>query len=259
MANGAQTDCYTVGQLAKLAGVSARTLRHYEDVGLLAPARSASGYRLYSRPDAKRLAQILAMRSCGLPLPTIRRLLSDPASDVHAALVAHLSVLHAQGKSVHDAVVRTEAAIAAIERMDGMAEKDAFETLKEQGIQDFEETYGQEARERYGNDAIDASNARMMALTRDEWDAKELLEESIKVQLRIAMAAGNPRGEEAAELARMHARWIRIHWGAGYTEQAHLGLAQGYLADQRFRDYYDGACGEGATEFLVQALEANLG
>jgi hypothetical protein len=95
-------------------------------------------------------------------------------------------------------------------------------------------------------------------MTHDEWDAKELLEESIKVQLRLAMAEGNPSGEAAAELAHMHARWIRLHWGESYNREAHLGLAHGYLADNRFRAYYDGACGEGATDFLVQALEANL-
>lgn len=249
---------YTVGQLAKLAGVSTRTLRHYEDQGLLAPARTAAGYRVYRASDAKRLAQILSMKACGLPLTTIRRLLDGSETDVHAALTTHLATLRAQGDSLHEAIARTEAAIAAIERINDMSEKDAFDALKQQGLKDFEETYGTEARQRYGDDVIDAANERMMALTRDEWDAKELLEESIKVQLRLAMASGDPAGEESAELARMHARWIRIHWGEGYNREAHLGLARGYLADQRFVDYYDSACGEGATEFLVQALEANL-
>lgn len=249
---------YTVGQLAKLAGVSTRTLRHYEDVGLLAPSRDESGYRIYSPGDAKRLAQVMSLRACGLPLNEIRRLFNDPQASLHDSLTAHLRNLRMQGTSLQDAIARTEAAMAAIERMEGMEAKDAFESLKEQGLRDFEETYGQEARERYGDDVIDEANARMMALSRDEWDAKELLEESIKVQLRIAMANGDPTSEESAELARMHARWIRIHWGDGYNREAHLGLAQGYLCDERFTAYYDGACGEGATKFLVSALEANL-
>ena len=251
---------YTIGQLAKMASVSTRTLRYYEDQGLLTPGRTASGYRSYRASDAKRLAQILSMRACGLPLTTIRGLLdsSNPAADVHTALVAHLATLRAQGDSLNEAIARTETAIAAIERINDMNEKDAFDNLKEQGLKDFEETYGEEARQRYGDDAIDAANERMMALTRNEWDAKELLEESIKVQLRLAIASDNPASEESAELARMHARWIRIHWGDGYNREAHLGLAHGYLADSRFVDYYDGACGQGATEFLVAVLEANL-
>ena len=126
-------------------------------------------------------------------------------------------------------------------------------------MKDFEETYGQEARQLYGDDAIEAANKRMMALTRDEWDAKELLEDSIKVQLRLAMASGDIAGTEARELACMHERWIRIHWGNdAYSKQSHLGLAKTYLADERFRAYYEKAAGKGATEFLVGALEAYL-
>ena len=87
-----------------------------------------------------------------------------------------------------------------------MTTEDSFEAMNREGLQQFEETYGTEARERYGNDAIDASNERMMNLTRDEWDAKELLEEAIKVQLRLARATDDPSSPEAAELAAMPRR-----------------------------------------------------
>ena len=95
-----------------------------------------------------------------------------------------------------------------------------------------------------------------MALTKDEWEAKELLEDAIKVQLRIALQTQDPQSEAAQELARMHEKWIAIHWGNGYEEQEYLGLVQGYLNDPRFVSYYDSAAGEGATEFLVQAIES---
>lgn len=138
-----------------------------------------------------------------------------------------------------------------------MKTEDAFEEPKRQGLEGFEREYGQEARARYGNDAIEEANARMMALTRDEWDVKELLEESIKVQLRLAMATGDASSPESQELVRMHRRWIGMHWGEGYAEDAYLGLVQGYLADPRFVSYYDGAAGEGATAFLAQAVGAS--
>ena len=121
-----------------------------------------------------------------------------------------------------------------------------------------EDPYEQEARERYGSKAVDAAKDRLEGLNADEWSALNLLEESIKVQLRLAMASGSATSEESAELAHMHQRWIRAHWGESYTTEAHRGLARGYLADERFTAYYDHACGEGATEFLVKALEANL-
>lgn len=280
----------TIGQLAELSGVSARTLRFYEEKGFLSPARTESGYRLYSESDERRLAQVVAMRSCGLPLTTIGQLLQhadapaeatpDPSqtsetthvgcgssapsatnaeTNLHRALTDHLRTLREQGKSLEAAVRRTQAALNAIERIQGMESKDAFEELKRQGLEAFEREYGQEARERYGTDAIEQSNARMMALTKDEWDAKELLEESIKVQLRLAMATGDPASPEAQELVRMHKRWITVHWGPGFADEAYLGLVRGYLADPRFTAYYDKSAGNGATEFLVKAVETAHG
>ena len=123
----------------------------------------------------------------------------------------------------------------------------------------WKDPYEAEARERYGDEAVDASHKKLDGMTPDEWSARNLLEESIKVQLRLAMASGSATSEDSAELARMHARWIRMHWGDGtYSREAHLGLAQGYLADERFVAYYDKACGEGACAFLVEVLKANI-
>lgn len=214
---------------------------------------------MYDEADARRLAQVLVLRSCHLPLATIRRLMQDAGTDLASTLRAHLHALESQGASLDAAIARTKAALATVERMEDMSTKDAFEMMKEQGLRDFEQEFGEEARNLYGNDVIDASNARMMALTKDEWDAKELLEESIKVQLRLAMAAGDPVGDAAQELVRMHRRWIGIHWGKAPEPDQYLGLAQGYLADPRFVSYYDSAAGEGATEFLVEAIRASQG
>lgn len=250
---------FGIGELAEAAGVSTRTLRHYESIGLLSPSRTESGYRVYSDTDARRLAQIQAMKLCGLPLATIRSLMDDLTVDLRGALVHHFETLHAQERTLKDSMAHTKAAIDAIERIEQMETKDAFEQMKEKGLQDFETTYGKEARERYGDDAIDGANERMMLLSQAEWDAKEQLEESIKVQLRLAMEKGDTHGEAANELARMHERWIAIHWGQGYEKETYLALVRGYLDDPRFVKYYDSAAGAGATEFLVEAvLAANL-
>ncbi len=79
------------------------------------------------------------------------------------------------------------------------------------------------------------------------------------MQLRLALTGNDPASEEAAELARMHERWIAIHWGPGYGKDEYLGLVRGYLADPRFAAYYDDAAGPGATDFLVKAVEAYQG
>ncbi|MBO4365888.1 MAG: MerR family transcriptional regulator [Eggerthellaceae bacterium] len=122
---------YTAGQLAELAGVSTRALRHYEDMGLLAPERAANGYRLYGPSDVRRLGHVLAMRACGLPLSTIGSLLKDPQADVRHVLCDHLASLQVQGKQLKEAMEHTEAAIAAIERMDAMDDTARFEQMKE--------------------------------------------------------------------------------------------------------------------------------
>lgn len=125
-----------------------------------------------------------------------------------------------------------------------------------QRVQENEARYGAEARSLYGDAAVDATNERLLDMSQAEWDSKEELEAAIIVQLRAAMETGDTSGISARLLCSMHERWIRMHWGdAAYSPQAHAGLAQGYLADPRFVEYYDSRAGEGATAFLAQALQ----
>jgi ribosomal protein S18 acetylase RimI-like enzyme len=126
-------------------------------------------------------------------------------------------------------------------------------------VQANEHRYGTEARERYGNEAVDASREKLLSMSDAEWESKEELEAAIIDQLKRAMAQSDPASETAAVLAKMHARWIQMHWGEGaYTPEAHNGLTDSYLADQRFVDYYDSRAGKGATDFLVAAIHANI-
>lgn len=119
----------------------------------------------------------------------------------------------------------------------------------------YDQVYGTEARRRYGEELVNAANERLRAMSDGEWRDVVRLGLDIKSQLRKAMATGDPRGDEARELARMHARWLAAHWPEGmYTVNAHRELVNGYLRDRRFIDFYDGDCGEGATEFLRDAV-----
>ena len=94
-----------------------------------------------------------------------------------------------------------------------MSEMRAFEALKNEKVSVNERTYGKEARERWGDDAVDAANDRLRSASREERDDLEQLGEAINEQLVLAMATGDPASEESEELARMHARWIQGHWG----------------------------------------------
>ena len=125
-------------------------------------------------------------------------------------------------------------------------------------VQENEERYGAEARARYGDEAIDAANETLLDMDPETWNDMKELERAILGQLSIAMDDGDPKSVEAQKLVAMHRRWISLNWGREPQDDAYLGLAHGYLADQRFVDYYDKPCGTGATAFLVQAIESSL-
>ena len=248
---------YTVGQLAKLAGVTVRALRHYEDEGLLHPTRTANGYRRYGTDDVARLQQILLLRSCGLALGDIRAALADPAFNFHDALTHHLVTLRAQQKELETLVGTVEKTIASLEGRTTMTDAERFEGMKQRAIAENEERYGAEVREAYGDDAMDGANERLVSMDEAEWHDAEALGAAILEQLRAAMATGKAEGPEAQRLCAMHARWLQMHWGPGtYSPAAHSALAEGYVADPRFTAYYDDAAGEGATAFLRDALVA---
>lgn len=250
---------YTVGQLAKLSGVSTRTLRYYEELGLLAPQRKANGYRVYGQTDVAALQQILLFRSCGVELEEIRRMLAAPQFDAPEVLRRHLATLSAQKVELETLIATVEKTIASLEGRYDMADKERFEGLKRKAVEDNERAYGREARERYGDDVIDAANKKLLAMDEGEWTDVQALGEAIIEQLKAAMATGDAHSAEAQELTRMHAAWIKAHWPEGaYSREAHLGLAEGYVADERFTAFYDGAAGAGATQFLRDALAANL-
>ena len=250
---------YSVHEVAALAGVTVRTLHHYEQIGLLVPARRANGYRAYSAADLQRLQHILLYRECGMELTAIREALDAPGFDAKAALEEHLAQLEQHRRELDTLMETVRKTIRSLEGEETMTDEERFEGLKREAVEANEAAYGAEARRRHGDAAVDAANAKLLAMGEAEWNDMNELETAIIAQLKTAMATGDPFGEEAQRLARMHARWLQMHWGDGaYSPEAHRQLAQGYLADSRFMAYYDERAGEGATRFLADALEANL-
>lgn len=250
---------YSVSQLAKAAGLSVRTLRYYDEIGLLVPQRAANGYRSYGPEEVHRLQHILLLRSCGLPLADIAEALATPTFDLESHLRGHLLALRRQATELAQTIQVTQQALNGLEEFKTMNDEQRFEKLKQEAVERFEEKYGEESRALYGDEVIDEANERMRSMSKLAWNAKEELEQRIKEVLIAAMATGDPASPEARMCAEMHAQWIRVHWGEGaYTPEAHRALADGYLADPRFIAYYDDACGEGATQFLRDAIHANV-
>lgn len=246
---------YSIGEVSQLTGTSVRALRHYEDLGLLHPLRMDNGYRAYRSADLERLQHILLYRACGVELVDIASILDDPRFDAREALSRHLNTLHERRNSLDTLIATVEKTLQSLEGGKPMTDKERFEGMKQAAVAANEAKHGAEARAKWGDAAIDAANEKLLAMDEETWNDMQALEGTIIDTLKAALASGDPRGAEAEQLARMHARWIQLHWGEGaYSREAHLGLAQGYLADARFRAYYDERAGEGATEFLVAAL-----
>ena len=248
---------YSIGQLSDLSGVSVRTLHHYDQIGLLVPHRRENVYRVYGPTEVHRLQQILLFRTCGIGLSRIAQILDDPSFDEHTALLQQLTILRSRQTALNRTIGTVERTLAALEERREMTDKERFEGLKRKAIDDNEREYGDEARSRYGDTAIDTANNALLAMDEGTWNDMNALEDRIKELLGVAMASGDPAGGEARQLVEAHAHWLELHWGPGaYSTEAHRGLADGYLADERFVSYYDSACGTGATQFLHDAIHA---
>ncbi len=257
--SASQEKRHTTKELADMAGVSPRTLRYYDQIGLLVPARAGNGYRSYGPEDVHRLQHILLLRSCGVPLETIEEALDKSDFDLSAMLQGHLETLCRQREELDRTIAAAKVAVAGLEAFEKMSDEERFEQIKQESVARFEEEYGQESRELYGNEAIDEANERMLKMSKLAWDAKEELEQRIKDNLVVAMTTGDPTSPESRLVAGMHAQWIKVHWGdEAYSPEAHVSLAEGYLKDARFIEYYDKACGDGATEFLCDIIKANI-
>ena len=248
---------YSIGQLARMSGVSVRTLHHYDQKGLLVPQREPNGYRSYGHAEVRRLQQILLYRQCGMELSQIAHLLDDPSFSERAALEDQLARLRAQAAQLESTMSNVERTLDALRRDADMTDSQRFEGLKRQTIERNERTYGKEARKRHGDEAIDAANQALLAMDEATWTDMQALEQRIKELLVEAMRTQDTVGDASAALVKAHARWLSLHWGHGaYSPEAHRNLADGYLADERYIAYYDGACGKGATQFLRDAIHA---
>lgn len=245
---------YTVARLAKLSGVSARTLRYYDQIGLLRPRRlSSSGYRIYGAQEVGRLQQILFYRRLELPLERIRDIVLDPGFDPKSALASHRRQLLAEREKLERLLRNVENTLRNLEEETSMTDAQRFEGLKDEMIAENEAKYGKEVRERWGDAAADESNRRLKGKSQADFEAQQALAVQVNETLGQAMAQGDPRGPLARQAVERHKRWLD-GWG-DYSPEAHVGLGEMYVEDERFAAYYD-QVGPGAAQFLRDAIRA---
>lgn len=245
---------YSISKLAKLAGVSTRTLRYYDEIGLLSPGRiSSNGYRVYGQKEIDLLQQILFYRELGVPLNEIKKIVGSQDYDRMAALQSHLSALKAKKEQLKLLIATVEKTIAAAKGEISMSDREKFEGFKRKMIEENEKRFGREVREKYGDEAMEASNAKLMGLTAEQYARLEELSRQINDNLKKAFEQGDPSSELSQKVCALHKEWLGYYWDS-YSKEAHLGLAQMYVEDPRFREYYD-AIAVGCAEFLRDAIK----
>ncbi|GHD47148.1 MerR family transcriptional regulator [Streptomyces galbus] len=245
---------YSVGQVAGFAGVTVRTLHHYDTIGLLVPSeRSHAGHRRYGDADLDRLQQILFYRELGFPLDEVAALLDDPDADPrehlrrqHALLTARIEKLRKMAEAVEHAM---EARTMGI----NLTPEEKFEVF---GDKDPEQ-YAEEAERRWGGTETYAESQRRAAsYGKGDWQRMQAEVADWSERYAALMAAGEaPSGEAAMGLAEEH----RLHidgWFYPCSYAMHRDLADLYVADERFKAFYD-AMRPGLAEHLREAVRAN--
>ncbi|WP_119070398.1 MerR family transcriptional regulator [Rubrobacter indicoceani] len=245
---------YTVGKVATLAGITVKTLHHYDEIGLLSPTgRSEAGYRIYAGPDVERLQRILFYRELGFSLDRIARIVNEPDTDATEHLRQQRELLGARIK-------RLQRMISAIDR-EMEAGKMDIKLTPEERLEVFgdwsPEDYAGEAEQRYGDtEFYRESQRRVSSYTKENWLEIRAEQDGIESRLAVLFEAGAaPCDEEAMDAAEAHRRHIsRWYYDCGY--EVHVGLGEMYVVDERFRASYD-RLAPGLSGFVKDAITAN--
>jgi MerR family transcriptional regulator, thiopeptide resistance regulator len=237
----------TVRQLAESTGITIRTLRYYDKIGLLVPGRQAgSNYRTYNAKDCLRLQQILIYRELEVPLGIIRELLDNEPHDAAGTLRKHADALGRKRQRITNILHTVERTIEALEQKGKIMDyKDLYEGFGAENA----EVYREEARERWGEIA-ERSEEKLTKLSRNEW--KMLINEGEAITRELAMRSHLPPDEASVQdwIAK-HFRHIGRHFEV--TKEIYSNMGKMYEEDERFRFYYE-RFSPGMAAFMNRAI-----
>ncbi|MEU5810069.1 MerR family transcriptional regulator [Streptomyces sp. NPDC047718] len=245
---------YSVGQVAGFAGVTVRTLHHYDEIGLLSPSsRSHAGHRRYDDADLDRLQQILFYRELGFPLDEVAVLLDDPDSDPREHLRRQHTLLSDRIARLQQMAKAVEHAMEAKKMGINLTPEEKFEVF---GDADPDQ-YAEEVEQRWGGtDAYKESQRRAASYTKEDWQRIQAEGEDLNLRLAALLDSGAAAdSEEAMDLAEEHRAAIeRNHYTCPY--EMHTCLGEMYVSDERFTAHYD-SVRPGLAVFLRDAILAN--
>ena len=240
---------YSVGEMARLTGVTIRTLRYYDSIGLLVPSEiSDAGYRFYDDDALDRLRDILFLRELGLSLADIKNILAHPDYDRTDILRRQRELLVLQRERIDAMLDTIDIAIGGIE----MKKNDQRTTAAE--VEELRRKHADEVRARWGSTPQYAqSEQRAASRTEEQTAACAADADDIFAQF-AALRHGSPDSAEAAALVRRWQAHITEHYYT-CTDSILLSLGEMYVADERFTQNLD-RFGEGTAAFMRDAIRA---
>ena len=247
---------YTVNQLAQMAGISVRTLHHYDEIGLLKPAFTGDNrYRYYGEEELLRLQQILINRELDIPLAEIRAILDAPDFDSLDTLQRQRERLQEQAKRYAGMLKTIDRTIARLKGDRAMKDADLYSGVVSP---DKQAEYEQWLIDRYGEEMeaqIERSRKAMSGMSKDEVAAAMRELEAVEQGLAEGLRRGIP--PQAASLDPMierHRAWVGQSWGKDCTPEAYAGLADIYEHPD-FRARYE-AIEPGFADYLNTAMRS---
>ncbi|WP_430610026.1 MerR family transcriptional regulator [Enterococcus sp. DIV0876] len=248
---------YSIRALAQLSGVSSRTLRYYDEIGLLKPAAvSDNGYRLYGTQEADRLQQILYFKAFGLSLDSIISILDHSESDIYSILHSHYQQLTLQRKNLDDLLTALADTLASYEGEKNMTNQEKFTYFKTHTLPENEALYGAEAKEIYGTEVVAQNQDMWRDMPQDVFEKLSADEtQLIKLLAELLTETVTCLPSDKAEAAfAAHKNWLAVA-APFYTFAYHRTLGEMYVNDPRFTAYYDQRAGAGATILLKQLID----
>lgn len=229
---------YTVSELAKISGVTIRTLHYYDEIGLLKPGYvNEAGYRFYTQKQLMLLQQILCYKELNFDLKQIKSILYDPTFDLLASLKNQKELLESHLSQTKELIRMIQKTITAVEKETILNEQELFGGFNKEKQQAYE----QEMIARYGSaveEHINSSYRSMKHWTKSDWDDVKNKADHIHKQLvSLLENKVSPADQAAQEIIHNHYQWISRFWRPNAS--TYTGLADLYCTHPDFKKLYD--------------------
>lgn len=238
-----------ISEVAKLAGISVRTLHHYDEIGLLKPDKiTESGYRLYSDENLETLQQILFFKELDFPLKKIKEIIHSPSFNQEKALQLQRNMLLERKRRLEQMIVMIDQTIRHVKGEIIMSNKEKFAGFDFSKKNEYED----EARKRWGDEVVNKSHETLASKSKAE--QQKMSNEMNAIFRKLATLLNqSPTSEEVQKCVKEWYDFLNKNTGHRYSLEAFKGLGQMYVLDERFTKNIN-QFGDGLAQFMSEAM-----